>query len=572
MGNKSFFKKVLVVAFLLTALFTEIQPLENVFAANLRFYNYNTGSTVNYSGKQVTYTYNNRELKLSYPGILINGTALADYQELFVHELGLQAELDGSKITFSDGTTKLVLTVDSKTVSKNGKKDTMSVAPVKLKINDTIKYYVPTRYVAETFGFSYSWHSDISTVKITKPIALSIDGKDLSYHSTVYAVNYQNKRIHTEMPVFYHNGIVLVPAEQIFESAGCTYKENGTTIHITKKELSLYLEHNNKTAYVNEKKIISNTAPMQITDRSNGNTSFYVSLEFVADMLGFELTYSDEECCYTLKEKELTGSIALYPDLVAGVWKQEITEDVNELPPQELYYEWIADEAVNSTTSSEQKYLSKVIAYATEKADVVELYGITKNDISDFFDGGKVILELNNVTSDMKVKFFSDYSLPHLHYTLLSSVNNKIILRFIISTEDKWTIMETEDCVRIYFASADLSVNDLHISSSKVYPDDKIIIPLHENVQNSDISDEDYYWNHNFTIEITGNYVEYYQQASIINPYYGVEISDTYYDEKINKTIFSIKTDFICGYNYTIYDNYMVLHIGKPEEIYSKIL
>ena len=94
---------------------------------------------------------------------------MADYEELFVKELGLTAKIDNKKIVFTNESTELVLTLGSKTVKLNGKSQTMSVAPVKLEFKDgTIKYYVPTRFVAETFGYNYVYNSKTSEAKITE--------------------------------------------------------------------------------------------------------------------------------------------------------------------------------------------------------------------------------------------------------------------------------------------------------------------------------------------------------------------------------------------------------------------
>ena len=178
MNCKKWFTKLLTYI-LIAILFSSVfQTADKVFASELSFYNYNTKANVNYTGKQVSYIYNNKKVALTYPGIIINGIALADYEELFVKELGLTAVMSNKDITFTDGEKELVLTLDSKTVKLNGISQNMSVAPIKLEFqNGTVKYYVPTRFVAEAFGYNYVWNSQTSEVKITKTIKLSINDK-----------------------------------------------------------------------------------------------------------------------------------------------------------------------------------------------------------------------------------------------------------------------------------------------------------------------------------------------------------------------------------------------------------
>ena len=573
------YKKILVFLLILSFSITVLQHPHTAYAANLRYYDYSTGSNVNYSGKQVIYTYNSRELPLTYPGILINGTALADYEELFVRELGLSAERNGDSITVSDGKTQIKLTLGSKKVTINGVDDTMSVAPVKLKFNDTVKYYVPTRFVAETFGYSYVWVSNISTVRITKTLSLYVNDKNLMYNGTLYSVNYNNHPISVDMPVIYYDGQTIVPAKQIFEAAGCKYTEEENIISISKDELTLSLDKCSKIAFINEKKIISNSLPMHVKNTENNRAELYLSLEFVADMLGFELTYSDKEKRYSLQENEFTGKIALYPDLVSGICKKtEVKEEIQaeEKHPETIYYEWI-------NPSDEQPCLSKVYAYHLDGMDIVELYGIRKENINDFFDNGLVVLELNGVSSNMGTQFHSDFTAPHLNYSLLTELNTKIKLHFMIPLESTWNIIEQENFVRVCFYNENLSSEDLIISSVKtepvqeqdqihIYPDDKIIIPLHETIQKTDISDEDMYSSHRFVIKISGNYVDYFEKNPIINPYYGVEILKPEYDIVNNLTMICFETNSIYGYTYSFEDGYLELTVGKPNEIYSKII
>ena len=563
MQIKAFISKI-IVFFLIAATLSTSAQANTVYAASLKFYNYSTGSKENYTGKQVIYTYNSRKLPLTYPGILINGTALADYEELFVQELGLTADRTGDTITITDGNAELVLIMGSKTVIKDGEVDTMSVAPVKLKFDDSIKYYVPTRYVAEFFGFGYVWVSSTSTVKITKTLHLSANEIPFTYNGTLYSVNYLEQRIATDMPVIYYQGNVIVPAQQVFETAGCTYTETDTKLKITKDELSLIMDITGKTAYVNEKKIIADVPPITITDMSSGNSATYIPLEFVTELLGFSLTYSDEERCYSIRDDVFTGSLELYPDLKYNLWEQETTEEQQQ---KNSYFEWISGE--NDINS--EKHLSKVLAYSTEHADVIELYGISRENITDFWDNGLVVFELDSVYTNMETQYFADFSSSHLTYALLTCLGNDTKLFFMISPEDEWTFVEQPDCVQVYFAHADLST-ELFLSSSNRYPDDKVIIPLHETVDGALIYDQDNYLNHNFKLYIPGNHVDFYTQNYIINPYYSVENPDVYYDKTTDYTVLTFNTKSICGYKYTVENGCLFVTVGKPNEIFSKIL
>jgi len=566
MKIKSIIHKLTKILILMLFVLTAVSEVHTAYAANLTFYNYSTGKNENYTGKQVVYTLNNRRLSLSHPGIIINGIALADHYELFARELGLQVSLNSDSIIFSDGTTELILVIGSNIAWINGTIDIINVAPVKLKFGDEIKYYVPTRYVAETFGFSYVWVSDISTVKITKTLSLVEAENSISYNGSLYQLKYQDNPVSLDMPAISYKGNVMVPAKQVFENAGCLYEETANKIIISKKQLTLTMERQSKISYVNEKKIIAESVPVEILDNSTGQSALYVALEFVADVLGFELQYAEEECCYTLQETVFTGCIDLYPDLLNGFWKNSQNADAMEEQPLKQYFEWNSENDFGSGYNT----LTKVVAYSLENADVLELFGVTKSNINGFIDNGMAVFELNEVSTTMEAQFFSDFDAPHLNYALLTPLKNNIKLIVMMAENDQWTLIEKNNSVQIYFSSEPIE-SSYQIYESP-YPDDVILIPLPEQITRSDITDEDHYSDRNFTIQITGNHMDSIQLAEIINPYYGVVISDIYYNIFSNQTVISFTTNNICGYKYYIMDDYLCVKTDKPGEIYSNVI
>lgn len=575
-------KKLLKILLVLLILFTGVRYTQTVYADNLCFYNYNTNSNVNYTGKQVVYTYNSREIPLTTPGIIIDGTALADYKELFVQELGLQAVVNENTITFTDGKTVLILTLGSKKVTVNNEQQTMSVAPVQLKFDETtIKYYVPTRFVAETFGYNYVWNSTTSIAKITKTLQFLINDKTVLYSGTFYAASYKEQKISLDMPMIYYNGHILAPAKKVFEAVGCTYEENSQNILLTNGTISINMELNSNIAYVNGIRFSMKTLPVLITEQATQKKQVYVPLEFVSEMLGYELSYDDSQRKYTLQDTTYTGKVELHPALISLLPKTEVISV--EPTPIAHYYEWSGQE--NNTKLSNQKYLTKVVAYAVEDADVLELYGITREDINDFIDSSALIFELKSVLSDIGTQFYLDFSTPHLNYTLLTTINNNTKLLFMIPVEDTWYFVEKEDCVQVYFTNADLALEDLYITSEQTpviteipleepvsYPEDKLIIPLPESLNSTQVQDKDNYLEHNFQIIIPGHQLAFYEQNPVINPYPLVDEITIAYDINSNSTIITCQTKSICGYRYDFAKDYLAVTVAEPSEIYNKIV
>lgn len=560
--------KILKIFLIVTVFLMGLQHADTVYAANLRYYNYNTKSYVNYNGQQVTYNFNNRNLSLKTPGIIVNGTALADYEALFVNEIGLTATRNNNSITLTDGKTTVTLTVGSNNVTVNGQKQTITVAPIKLKFDDSVdRYYVPTRFVTEAFGLNYIWNGNNNSVKITKTLNLSINNKNLLYSGTFYLASYMENSINMTLPMIYYNNEVYAPAKCILEAVGCHYEEKDTAISVTKGNISISMQLNSDTALVNNYEFAMDTAPAVVTEKNMGISTVYVPLEFITKVLGFELTYQDAENRYTIIETDYTGKPELHPELKNMPTLQMLGLE-NE--KSNVYFDWIPEQ----TVVSEQKKVTRVMAYSIEDADVLEIYGITREDIYDFIDNQTLIFELKSVLSDIETQFFMNYEAPHLNYVLLTTINDSTRFIFMIPPDNSWHFVEKENCIQVYFMSDDLSLEDLNISSEEpeTYPEDKLVIPVPEELLAADITDLDNYLSNNFQIMISGNHYSFYEQHQVINPYNAINNISITYDTNKNQTILTFKTNYVCGYQYTLENGYLAVTVAKPSELYNKII
>lgn len=126
---------------------------------------------INYSDAQVKYTINGSNIKSKHPGIIIDGISLASAKEVFSDsKIGLSYKYNKKKNTLElkrDKTT-LVLTLDSITAKVNGKSEVLPVEPRMVEFSDKTKdIYVPTRYVAKTFGLTYTWDASSGVASMT---------------------------------------------------------------------------------------------------------------------------------------------------------------------------------------------------------------------------------------------------------------------------------------------------------------------------------------------------------------------------------------------------------------------
>lgn len=260
----------------------------------------------------------------------------------------------------------------------------------------------------------------------------------------------------------------------------------------------------------------------------------------------------------------------------------------------QLYFEWSTpEESVDISSGSEHiNQLSKIKAFATEQADIIELYGITKSNINDFLDCGLLVFEMKSVKTNIGTQFFQNTELPHLEYALLTSIKSNTKLYLSIAPEDTWYFVETKDCVQVYIT--DVEFTQLHTNFEKEptgnstetelaktelteekktnYPEDVFVLPSSKEVNISQLDIQDNYHNKEIAIRIPGNYLEYYAEYPVLNPYSYVKDIQIAYESEHNCTIISFTTDFLCAYNYTVKDGYLSMTITKPEELYDKII
>ena len=126
---------------------------------------------INYSDAQVKYTINGSNIKSKHPGIIIDGISLASAKEVFSDsKIGLSYKYNKKNNTLElkrDKTT-LVLTLNSITAKVNGKSEVLPVEPRMVEFSDKTKdIYVPTRYVAKTFGLTYTWDASTGVASMT---------------------------------------------------------------------------------------------------------------------------------------------------------------------------------------------------------------------------------------------------------------------------------------------------------------------------------------------------------------------------------------------------------------------
>ncbi|MDE7298516.1 MAG: copper amine oxidase N-terminal domain-containing protein, partial [Lachnospiraceae bacterium] len=329
-------------------LFVSLLPVPDASAASLRLYYPDTNKTEIYKGTLVTYNYNDTILSLNgLKGILTdNGVALGPHYELFAEQLGISCTEDSAKntLTFRRGSNTLVLTTNSKTAVLNGKKVTMNAAPVRVRFSDLniTRIMVPTRFVAESLGYDYKWDSSTATVTIRNRMTLSYNNKVSSYIGTTGKVTLDGTEIDvSDFPTILINNTAMLRAYSVFDQAmgvSCSYNQNTGAIVFSKGALTLRMQENSTTAYLNDVRADCGVAPVNVTYQETGVTALLVPGRFVAESLGYDYTWNS-----AVKVSEIRTTAMVGVDV-----SSEASEAENGKPeaPQEITsYSFVVDEA-----------------------------------------------------------------------------------------------------------------------------------------------------------------------------------------------------------------------------------
>lgn len=239
------------------------------------------------------------------------------------------------------------------------------------------------------------------------------------------------------------------------------------------------------------------------------------------------------------------------------IYFQPLHKTYAQVQENGYYFEWSSSNIQNTTG------LNNILAYPTEYADIIELYGVTRTQVEDFVDGNLLVLNLRNVLLDMENQYYANSNNPYLTYCLVSGLSSSTVIHIMFSEEEAYYITEIEDGIRIFLTQQNRTLEEVKATI-------KLKIPVPKGV--SKISDQDNYLQKNFQIFLSGNHVSFYKENAILNPYANIQNYTVTYDSKNNQTVLTFNTKVICGYEYELKDNMLVVKVAKPNEIYSKIV
>ncbi len=575
--------------------------VKHALAATFSVYNHVTNDTFQYNGNTVSYNVDGTLLSDAPPGlILANGAAVGPYNEIFKKKLGASTTYYEGKTSFvlSYGPKTIKMTLGSTEAYVNGVKCYMNNAPFLYSFDGSSEkhVYVPTRFVAETFGFDYIWDENTSTASIIRTDVI-YDGSEKVKYSEI-------------KPTFVLNGIavgsdtftgyildnnVFFPAEECFKDtklASYAYAEGSGLILFKKGDTLVRLVLDSPVAYINDVPHLMDTVPRLITPQDSMSGRVYVPAEFVAKALGYQAQYQENIGVLTVD-----GTISSPENVPA---KPQIPADT-PMPDSSSYREslfslTVHEQIITHFNSLGYQVPSVISAYSCVNSDALYLNGARSNQIkitdkedlleivvSGHYNPFKGKVTYTPEASFLNYCYFSDsdtfkiivlkskdlhyytYSVPGgcvIHFTDIDEMYRDYLLF------DGSSGSETDSDITDVFAGVDLS----DYLPKAVFTRDHFVIRLPEGINASAITDEDEYLKNRFTISVPGNHMSFFSEQDTYNSIDTLQNITFSYKVANNTTVITFNTTKIQGYEYVTADGFLAVKVAEPKEIYDKII
>ncbi len=313
---------MLIAAFLLSGLTAS----DASASTGIKIYDYFTKKTT-YTGTPIKVTCNENIIGNSkYPGIIVDGYALLPFYDIFdLSPIDADCKYDSKKgtLTISKYGNTIKMTLGSKKATVNGKAYTLPVAPRRIKYTNTnkIKVLVPSRFVAENLGLTYTWHSSTKTIAIVKnSLQLSYNnGEKFEYTGTQGKVIIDEKSLNlTKSPSIIINNTAMLAAYNVFSKGKMDvkykYDKAKGTVTLSRDGNVLVMTLGSKTAYLNKKAITLSVAPIYVTNYDSNTSYVMVPGSITATSLGLSYQWNKSTRTSVIKTKS-SSPIVEEPEL-----------------------------------------------------------------------------------------------------------------------------------------------------------------------------------------------------------------------------------------------------------------
>ncbi len=488
----------IILSSMLISLFGAFNKPKDAYAADgFKIYDYSAKKTTLYEGVSPTYIIDNKKIDMqSSPAIITErGVALASSAKIFKEVLGMKHYYNKSKkrIMLKKNGITLTMFIGSSTAYVNGEPIEMNAVPLRVKYKKS-KYIcnlVPTRFVAETFGYNYNWDAATSTVTIKTPLRIAYDGKEVNYLGTLGNAQYNGEKINLgKTPSIIISDNAMIRAKTVFKNAlGIKYSYNKSTgkIKFEVGELCLEMTVGSTVAYLNGLIRASEVPPRLITMRDTGVEYLYVPGRFVAETLGYYYYWNYATSTSEISYTENVGVPPVTEELI-----YESSDVISEEVEPVTYFEWTS----KPEFTEELKAVSAIsntdigLGAADYQTELITVY---REDVAEHYEMYHVIFsspikELIQYQYNNQIHFtaYSTYTLTSKYYlngTLVERIDNSFNaeagntdIDFILNSSNSYYSMEMND--------------DNTVMTVKVYPNYITSISSGHNVKGEYLSIE----------------------------------------------------------------------------------
>ncbi|SFR97304.1 N-acetylmuramoyl-L-alanine amidase [Anaeromicropila populeti] len=523
-------------------------PLQQVNAASSLKIKYD-GKMCYYSDKQLKATLDGSTINISKtPGILINGYAMLPYIDVFKKALGASCKYDAGKgtITIKQYNTTIILNIGSRTAYINGKKVLAPVASKKVYYYKTkiTRVLVPSRFVAEALGYSYTWNSKTATVQIASPYQIYYDGQWRLYEGSKGTVVFDGESIDvSDMPVIILNSTALVPAKKVFSnsSLNLSYKNNTTAniITISNETTTIQYELGSLTAYVNDIPYTLTEAPKKVKDNVTKKSYVMVPAKFTAQSLGYTYLWdTTDKTCEITSQQEI-------PEAETAVWQWK--SDSTELTDSSVYSNLLLSMTLSRENSQE--------VFTLEGINPIQANFNFNQDTNSI---SLSIVNLDNSFEAIDTVMDQSVCIKKLVVSKCENGSTKVSIELLSGTD--------------YYISASGNAYTLNFSNSSASAVSTLELAKPENMDFNLITDEDQYYDKRFLIKIPGNQVAFYQEHEIINTSPQINNISYEYNVEDNVTNIIFATNSVQGYRLKNNTDSFLLEVAEPKYIYNNIV
>jgi len=572
-------------------------------AAPLRIHNYVTNDSYSYSRARVKYVVNNVAVETDLPGLILsNGAAVGPFNEVFGSTIGATTDYTEGKQDFTVyyGSHNIKMTLGNTEAIIDGTKKLLKNAPVLYSFDNSSEkhLYVPTRCLAEAFGFEYNWNSSTSTATISRPYVM-YDGNEKVNYSGSRPIPYLNgASVSSEVyPGYVFDDIVFFSAEDVFEVTGMAdvaFAEGSGLVVIKNDQSTIRMVIDSPVAYIDDESYLLSSVPRMISPENASEPKVYVPAEFVATALGFKVSYTKESDIFYM-----TGAIISNNDT------SQDSEEPNAVPDtatfgRVLFNFSLPEDIYNMYCETGTKTPQEISAFSCLNSDAIYLKGVAADSVTITDKSDVIEILIQGYRNPFDMKYFYSPEESFLNFCYISGTNSvKLIIikskelqyysyevadgymihmtdsigmytDYINFTAPSDEIVEkdTESNITDVFAGEDLSV----YLPEAVFTRNRFVIRLPENTPISKIKDYDEYEKSRFTISIPGNYLSFFTEQDYYNPVDTLTSVKFSYKQADNTTILTFNTSKIQGYEITVLGGYLAIHIADPKEIYDKII